>query len=211
MTRHYKSREAGIALIHVVMLMTLLTVVAGGAAMLARIEVFVSRHYRTEREAAYAAQAMLAVAIQDLDGVTRWAEPLSGSRTATFSDGAPDVPHEIPGGGTVRVCCGPGTLTERLRSESGIAWQPYGWHSLSGVLNLSATPRLYLVAWIVDDDDADGNLAEDANDRILVRAEAVTPFGVRKAVQAAVERAPPDPASGVYSPGLHMLTWREIR
>jgi hypothetical protein len=211
MTGRRGPAEAGIALLHVVLLMALLTAVAGGAAMLARIEVFVSRHHRTEREAAYAAQSMLAVAIRDLERVAEWREPLSGSRIATFADGAVDAPRDIPGGGTVRVCCGPGTLTERARTESGLPWRPYGWESLSGLLNLPAASRYYLVAWIADDEDGDGDLTADANGRILLRAEAVTPFGVRKTVQAAVERAPPDPSSGVYSPGLRMLTWREIR
>ena len=211
MTGRRLHSEAGLALLHVILLTTLLTVVASGAAMLARIEVFVSRHHRTEREAAYAAQAMLAVTIQDLDRGADWSGPLSGARTATFADGAVDAPRVIPGGGTVRVCCGAGTLTERVRIETGIPWRPYGWQSFQGLLNLRISTGLYLVAWIADDEEDDGDAAADANGRMLVRAEAVTPLGVRKAVEAVVERAPPDLASGVYSPGLRMLTWREIR
>lgn len=210
--RRRSSGETGIALLHVVLLMTMLTAVTGGAAMLARIEVFVSRHHRTEREAAYAAQAMLAVAFQDLDRVAQWTDVLSGSQFATFADGAVGTPRQIPGGGTVRVCCGAGTLTERVQAESGLGWRPYGWQSLGGLLGLPDAARYYVVAWIVDDgDDGDGDPAIDNNGRILVRAEAVTPLGVRKALEAIVQRAPPDAVSGVYSPGLQMLTWRDMR
>jgi hypothetical protein len=212
MIRRPPSGEAGIALLHVVLLMTMVTVLTAGGAVLARIEVFISRHHRIEREAAYAAQAMLAVTFSDLDRVADWNDALSGSRCATFSDGVLETPRQIPGGGMVRVCCGAGTLTERVRAETGLAWRPFGWQSLAGLLGLPDAAKYYLVAWIVDDhDDGDGNPAADANGRILVRAEAVTPLGVRKTVEAAVERAPPDPVSGVYSPGLHILMWREIR
>jgi hypothetical protein len=204
--------DAGVALLHVVLLMALMTVFTGGAAMLARVEVWVSGHHRAEREAAYAVQAMLAATFQDLDRVVEWNEILSGARSASFADGAVATPRQIPGGGTVNVCCGAGTLTDRLRVESGLAWRPFAWQSLSGLLGVTPAGKYYLVAWIVDDDaDGDGDPARDANGRIAVRAEAVTPLGVRKAVEATVERAPPDPVSGSRSPGLEMLTWREIR
>jgi len=204
--------DTGIALLHVIVLMALLTVLTGGAAMLARVEVWISAHHRTEREAAYAVQAMLAVTFQDLDRVVEWNEVLSGARSASFADGALAAPRQIPGGGTVHVCCGAGTLTDRLRVETGRPWRPFAWHSLSGLLGVTPAGRYYLVAWIVDDDaDGDGDPARDTNRRIAVRAEAVTPLGIRKAVEATVERAPPDPVTGLRWPGLEMLTWREIR
>ena len=202
--------ESGVALLHVVLLMTLVTAVAAGAATLARTEVLVSRYHHDERGAAYAAQAMLAAALQELDRGPQWNDVLTGARIAAFADGSLTAPRQIPGGGTVLICCGPGTPTGRLRTETGLAWQPFAWQSLSRLLNLGEAPRYYLIAWVVDDPaDGDGDPLADSNDRILVRAEAVTPLGVRKAVEATMERAPPDPVSGEYAPGLRFLTWRE--
>lgn len=210
--RPLHARDRGIALLHVVMLLAMVTAIAGGAAMLARVEVLVSRYHRDEREAAYAAQAMLAAALQEIDRIADWNGVLAGSRLATFADGGVSTTRRIPGGGSVHVCCGAGTLTARVQTQSGLAWRPFGWQSLSGLLNLPDAPRYYLVAWVVDDpDDSDGDPERDSNDRIAVRAEAVTPLGVRKAVEAMAQRAPPGADSGVYSPGLQMLTWREIR
>jgi hypothetical protein len=211
-TRPPITGDKGIALLHVVLLMAMLTVLTGGAAMLARVEVLISGHHRAEREAAYAAQAMLAVVFQDLDRVIEWNEVLSGSRSASFADGALGMPRQIPGGGTVHVCCGAGTLTDRLHVESGLAWRPFAWHSLSGLLGATPAGKYYLAAWVVDDDaDGDGDPLRDANGRLVVRAEAVTTLGLRKAVEATVERAPPDPVSGSRPSGLEMLNWREIR
>jgi hypothetical protein len=203
--------EAGIALLHVVILMTMVMAVAGGAAVLARMEVLVSRYHRDEREAAYAAQAILAVAIQDLDRAPSWSDVLAGGRQATFADGPASAPRQIPGGGTIVVCCGPGTLTDRVQAESGLPWRPFAWHSLAGLLALPRAAPYYLIAWVVDDPgDDDGDAAADSNGRIIVRAEAVTPLGVRRGVEATLQRAPPDPADGTVAPGLQMLTWRVI-
>lgn len=205
-----RSGERGVALVHVVLLMTLVTAVSAGAAMLARTEVLVSRYHHDERGAAYAAQAMLAAALQDLDRGPQWNDVLTGVRVAAFVDGSSSAPRQIPGGGTVLICCGPGTLTARLQSETGLPWRPFAWQSLGGLLDLREAPRYYLIAWVIDDPaDGDGDPLADSNDRILVRAEAVTPLGVRKAVEAMMERAPPDLVTGVYAPGLRFLTWRE--
>lgn len=207
-----RSGETGVALFHVVLLMTLVTAVAAGAAILARTEVLVSRYHRDGREAAYAAQAMLAAALHDLDRGPQWNDVLTGVRVAAFADGALSAPRQIPGGGTVLICCGAGTLTGRLQTETGLAWRPFGWQSLSGLLNLRGAARYYLIAWVVDDPaDGDGDPLADSNDSIRVRAEAVTPLGVRKAVEATMERAQPDPVSGAYAPGLRILAWREPR
>lgn len=206
------SGERGVALLHVVLLMTLVTAVAAGAAMLARTEVLVSRYHRDEREAAYAAQAMLAAALHDLDRGPQWNDVLAGLRVAAFADGSLTAPRQIPGGGTVLICCGPGTLTGRLQAETGLAWRPFGWQSLSGLLDLQGAARYYLIAWVVDDPaDGDGDPLADSNDSIFVRAEAVTSLGVRKAVESIVERARPDPLNGETAPGLRIVAWREPR
>ena len=205
-----RSGESGVALVHAVLVMTLVTAVSAGAAMLARTEVLVSRYHHDERGAAYAAQAMLAAALQDLDRGPQWNDVLAGVRVAAFVDGSSSALRQIPGGGTVLICCGPGSLTARLQSETGLAWRPFAWQSLGGLLDLREAPRYYLIAWVIDDPaDGDGDSLADSNDRILVRAEAVTPLGVRKTVEAIMERAPPDLVTGVHAPGLRFLTWRE--
>lgn len=119
----------------------------------------------------------------------------------------------IPGGGSVSVCCADDSLSARLQRDTGVPWRPFAWGSLAGLLDLPDAGRYYLVAWVADDrDDPDDDPEVDGNDRILVRTEAVTPLGARKAIEAAAARpGAPEAAAGPLRPGLKLLTWRERR
>jgi hypothetical protein len=201
--------QAGVAILHVLMLTTVLMAIAEGAALLARVEVRVSHFHRSEREAAYAAQAMLASSIQELENAPDWTAILSGAQVASFVDGPLDLPRQIPGAGTVNVCCGAGSLTARVRAETGNPWQPFGWQSVRGLLNLPDAPKQYVVTWVLDDrDESDGNALVDSNDRIALRVESVSALGVRKTLGALVNRAPLDLATGSRLPGLELMVWR---
>jgi hypothetical protein len=204
--------ERGVALLHVVLLLALVTAAAGGAAMLARIDVHVSQFQRGERDASYAAQAMLAAALRELDRTSDWNAILSGIAHATFADGPNTVPRQIPGGGTVTICCGIDSMTARVRLSSQMEWEPFAWQSASAVLNVPDAPRQYVVVWVSDDpDESDGDADADSNDRLFVRAEAASPLGLRRGYELLVERAPLDALTGVRPPGLRILSWREVR
>jgi hypothetical protein len=189
----------------------MVTAAAGGAATLARIEVHVSQFHRGERDAAYAAQAMIAVTLRELDRTSDWNSVLAGITHAAFVDGSNTLPRQIPDGGTVMVCCGVGSMTARTRASSAIVWEPYAWQSVRVLLNVQDAPRQYVVSWTADDpDDADGDAHADSNGRLLVRAEAASPLGLRKGHELLVERAPLDPVTGVRPPGLRLLSWHEV-
>jgi hypothetical protein len=204
--------DHGIALVQVLLLLVLLSAAAGGAALLARVEVLTAQHQRGERDAAYAAEAMLAAAAHELDVTPDWNAALAGAAPASFADGPPAGFKQVPGGGTVDLCCGAGSLTTRARADTGQAWVPFAWQSLRGLLNVPEAPPYYLVAWIqADGEEVDGNPGADTNDRVVIRTEAVTPLGSRKAIEALAERAPLDPVSGLRLPGLRLLTMAERR
>lgn len=202
----------GIALLHVLMLLTVLLAVAEGAALLARIEVRVAHFHRSEREGSYAAQAMLAASLQELEREADWNAVLSGARVAAFVDGPADLPRQIPRAGTVNLCCAAGSITARARAESGQAWQIFAWQSLSGLLNLPDAPHHYVAAWVLDDrDEVDGNPLADSNDRIAVRVESVSALGVRQTLETLIGRPALDITTGARPPGLELLLWRRVR
>lgn len=204
--------ERGVAVIHVLLLLTVVAAAATGVAMLTVLESSISRHHRVDREAAYAAEAMLALALQELEAMADWDGPVAGATVAGFADGPSNVPRAIPGAGTVLVCCAGDSLSARVERDTGTPWRPFAWGSLGGLLGLSEAGRYYLVAWVADDrDDGDGNPAADSNNRILVRSEAVTPLGARKAIEAAVERPEGTAPEEAPGRGLRVLTWRERR
>ena len=63
---------------------------------------------------------------------------------------------------------------------------------------LAAGPALYVVVFVEDDEDEeDGNGSADVNGRVVVRAEAIQPDGLRRAVEALIEREPGDPLRGL--------------
>jgi hypothetical protein len=200
--------DGGLAILHVLILLTVLMAVAEGAALVARVEVRVSHFHRSERDATYAAQAMVAASVQELEREGDWHAVLSGARVAAFVDGPADLPRQIPGAGTVSVCCGAGSLTARARAESGEAWQLFAWQSLNGLLNVTDAPRHYVAAWVLDDrDEGDGNPLVDSNDRISLRVESVSALGVRKTIETLIARAPLDLTTGSRTRGLELLVW----
>ena len=204
--------ERGIALLHVLLLLIMVAAVSAGAALLARTGLLVADFHRSEQDAAQGAQAVLAVALQDLDRTSDWNAVLSGTQQAGFADGPVSATRVFPGGATLDVCCAAGSLTDRARAASGISWRPFGWQSLRALLGVPEAPPHYVVAWVADDaDDPDSHPETDANGRLLVRAESVAVPGARRAVEALVERGPRDPATGAYPPGLKVLSWREAQ
>ena len=206
------ANDRGVAILQVLMLLTVLMAVAEGAALVARVEVRVSRFHRSERDAVYAAQAMLAASLQELERAEDWDAVLAGARVAAFVDGPADMPRQMPGAGTVNVCCAAGSLTARMRAESGQPWQIFAWQSLSGLLNVPDAPRHYVAAWVLDDrDDSDGNPLADSNARIAMRAVSVSALGVRKTLETVVSRGALDLATGSRPPGLELLLWRAVR
>jgi len=210
--KHRVWTERGLAILHVLVLLTLLMAVAEGAALVARVEVRVSQFHRSERDALNAAQAMLALTMQELERADDWNQVLAGARVAAFVDGPADLPRQIPGAGTVRVCCGAGSVDARTRAESGEAWQLFAWQSLGGLLDLPDAPRHYVIAWVLDDtDEADGNPLVDSNDRLALRVESVSALGVRNTLEALVIRSSIDLVTGNRLPGLELLVWRSVR
>ena len=202
--------EAGVALLQVLILLMMVTAMAAGAATMARVEVLVASFHQNEREAASAAQAMLAAAVKDLDDTPDWNAILAGTRRASFADGPDTSPRPIPGGGTVVVCCAARSLTARLQSDTGLSWQPFGWQSLRALVNVPDAPPYYLVAWVADDaGDSDGNASADTNDRLLVHVESAAPGGRRREIDVLVERAAVEVTSGIRPRGLRILSWRE--
>ena len=204
--------QRGVAVVHVLLLLTVFAAASSGVAMLSVLESTISRHHRVDREAAYAAEAMLALVLQELEELPDWSGALAGATVARFADGLPTVPRPIPGAGTVIVCCAADSLSGRLQRDTGVAWRPFAWGSLAGLLDLPDAGRYYLVAWVTDDpDDGDGDVGEDRNGRVLVRSEAVTPLGARKAIEAAVARPEPPAPGEAPARGMRVLTWRERR
>jgi Tfp pilus assembly protein PilX len=197
--------QEGTALIIALMSMMLLTALGAAVVMVSRTETMIASNYRNSQEALYAADAAVERVVQDLLMVPRWNDILAGSAQSSFIDGAMTAVKELPGGGRITLCCGPGTATGELQAETDTAdnwgpnnprWKLFAWGPLSNLLDTTTidTP-MYVAVWVADDPaDApstnipDGDPTLDANGTVTIRAEAIGPAGTRKIIEVTVAR-----------------------
>jgi len=213
--------QQGGALLPVLLIMLLFSAIAVGASIVVRTEVSVSARYRRASEALYAADAGLSVALSNLRDLPSWTPALDGTASSPLSQGLFQGSRAVPGGGAVLLCCGPGSVSDRIASDSrlspvparrALVWQPYLWSSLDAITGGAQPSGLFVAVFVADDeqDDGDGDPRRDVNGVVTVRAEAVEPNGVHRTVEALIRRRDPGPAAGPR-PAIGMLRWREIR
>ena len=212
--------EAGSALLPVMLLMFLFSAIAIGMVVVVRIEAFVAMRFVQATQALHAADAAVALALSELRTVGDWTPVLAGAVQSGRSDGVFAGRKDLPGGGSIALCCGSSSIAGRLSAESAVSgaiprrtltWRPFLWSPMEALLPGSPPGSLYLVVFVEDDEDEeDGNGSADVNGRVVVRAEAVQPDGLRRAVEALIEREPADPLRGL-APAVRLLRWREVR
>jgi len=199
--------------------MFLFSAIAIAMVVVLRVETVISARFLEVSQALYAADAALGATIAELRALEDWSSVLSGGAQSAAADGPFWGAKSVPGGGSVLVCCGRLSAAGRLAGETALSaavarralpWRPFLWAPLARLLPASPSPRLYIVVFIQDDEeDGDGDGGADANGRVVVRAEAIQPDGLRRSVEALIAREA-DPLRGL-APGIRLLRWREVR
>lgn len=208
--------ERGAALVIALTFVLIVTAIGAAVTLATRTETLLVAGYRQSQEALYAAEGAIALALHDLAGQSDWNAVLAGASASSFTDGASIAPRTLPGGGTVVLCCGPGSLTAevQLRAHGGRSWggdtpqwQIFAWGPVDRWLAPGRIrSAVYLAVWVADDPaDGDGNPMLDTNDVLEVHAHALGPGGGRRIVHVLVERPPGG------GPGLRVLSWRDVR
>jgi hypothetical protein len=202
------------------LLMFLFSAIAIGMVAVVRVETFVAIRFVRATQALHAADAGVALVLAELRTMGDWTPVLAGAAQSVRADGSFGGRKVLPGGGSIALCCGSSSVAGRLSAESAVTgaiarrtlpWRPFLWSPLSALLPGPAPGSLYLVVFVQDDEDEeDGDGSVDVNGRVVVRAEAVQPDGLRRAVEALVERQPADPLRGL-APAVRLLRWREVR
>jgi hypothetical protein len=211
--------EVGTALLPVMLLMFLFSAIAIAMVVVVRVETTVAARFAEAVPALYAADAALAVAVSELRELVDWSPVLAGAAQSAAADGLFTGPKAVPGGGSVDVCCGRASAAERLTRETALSaaiarralpWRPFLWTPLARLLPRSPLTRLYVIVFVQDDEeDGDGDPGADANGRVVVRAEAIQPGGLRRSVEALIAREG-EPLRGL-APAIRLLRWREVR
>jgi hypothetical protein len=206
------SDQRGAALLITLLMVVVLGALAAGVVTITITETMISGAHRTAQETAYAAEAALERAIHDLATIGDWSPVLAlppGNLTSTFFDG--QLSPTAPDGRRLDT---PTLTVERQRNSDARdgplvtasdwpRWRVYAQGSLDRLPTRAPGPPAYLIVWVADDREGDGDPGRDTNGQILVLAEAYGTGGARRAVEAVIRRSAP----GV----VQLLTRRAVR
>jgi hypothetical protein len=212
-------KEGGSALLIVLVLTFLFSALTIGATTVVGVETSITSRYRDGIEALYIADAGLAVVLAELRTLPDWSPILRGALRSSASQGSFSGSASVAGG-TVFLCCGGGSLFERLARESAaspvparrtLAWHPFLWSPWNVMADRPGPGGFFVLSLLQDDEeDGDADEATDLNGVVVVRSEAIRPDGLRRTVEALVAREPGDPGHGIPA-AVRVLRWREVR
>jgi len=226
--RDERRGEHGAALL-VAVVTTMVCAALGGALVLVTItETTIAANFRSGVEAFYAADGAVARVMPELSMAADWDVVLAGHATSALVDGPPGGMRDLGGGATLDLTaathlvrcdrsdvCSDAAMDavseERPWGRNNPRWQLYAYGRVPDVLAAPDGPaRLYVVVWVGDDPfEVDGDPLRDGaresapgHGRLSVRAHAYGAQGIRRGVEAVVERR---------GDALRIISWREVR
>lgn len=199
-----RGSERGIALVLVMMTTTLFVVLVGSLALAVLTETAVAANHRDAAHALYAAEAAVEFALQEIALAEDWTEVLAAPGQSSFVDGAPAGVRQA-GAATI-------DLSEATVDVSAAATPPAGAVALPPVLYafgrfsdlVPGDPPgsgTYVAVWLADRSPAPKD-EDEPPAKMSVVGEAFAGRGIRRAVEALVERAD--------TSAVRVLAWREL-
>jgi hypothetical protein len=217
-------REDGVAIVLAMMALGLLTSLALALLLTSSSEVIIAGHFRDQRAAFYAAEAIVERAMNDVVAVPDWNMLINGSIRSTFVDGAASWTRTLQDGTTIDLvhvvnmancqkssACSASDLdavtAQRPWGVNNPRWQLYAYGPLRDMLPAGAVDAQWYVLVLVGDDPG------RADDTIAMRAEAFGPQGAHAVVELTAERsgAHSDYNVGIGASAVRVLSWHEVR
>jgi hypothetical protein len=167
------------ALVVTLLSMVVLLTLGGALAIVTATETTIAARFRDGLEAFYAADAGIARALVDLR-LADWDAVRAGTSKSSFADDTFDLAR---------------AERDRDAVAEARAWQRYAYGRFADMLRgVAGNPRLSIVVWVAADPLADDNL--------IVRSHAYGQLGVRRMIEAIVQRTDGGP---------RVIGWREDR
>ncbi len=189
------------------MAVTLLT--ALGSAMIATTltETAIAASFRHASETFHAAEGAVAVAVQELAGISDWEAVLNGEETSRFVDGPADGNRTV---GAVTLDLAQVTAdvnTSAAGGSGGAVYRLYAYGRLADLVSAAGQPAIYVLVWVADLQGPGGQ--EEGGPPVLgLIARAYGPTGSRRAVAMRMFRTTGDvEATGA----LRIASWHELR
>jgi len=227
--------QRGVALILVVLVVTFLSAIGLGLALIVIVDHLATGNLRGSVAMLYAADAALELAARDLALVEDWNLVLEGASRSSFVDGPAGGSRAIPGGGVVDLTaatnllnCGKATpctaaqmdasSKERPWGANNARWQLYAYGPFAGLGQLARPAPCYLTVWVADDrreEDADPHKDAEAQGTpghgvVRLRVEAYGPMGGRRAIEAELVRHCLPAGEGCRLRN-RVQSWQEVR
>jgi hypothetical protein len=202
--------QSGAALLLALLTAALLSALAASLIVTTSVDLMISGHYRASVETMYAVEAGVERALGELTALPDWSLVLAAPPSnivASFDDGSTSA--TAPDG---RILSASVLTKERQALSSAVqgpaefgadspAWRLYAHAPLGRILpsHLIAPPG-YVLVWVADDADGDGDPAADRNGQLLVYGDAYGLFGGRRSLEVAIGRAAPT--------AIRVLAWK---
>lgn len=228
-----KPTERGIAVIVAMMALLMMSALAVALVLGTSSETIIVRNFRTAGAAAYAADAMLQYALDELPRTPDWSDVLNGSTHSNLADGLPAGERRLPDGSTVnltelvniancnrRTPCSDAEMDQitsgRPWSSNNPRWRLYAHGLLADLAPAINGSAFYVVLLVADDpSEVDGNPSVDGSDPdpgsgvIVLRAEAFGSGGAHAVVEATAARVEPEEIIRVPgTPAVRLRSWR---
>ena len=216
--------ERGAALLLALLSLSLVGAIAAVLVLSASADALIAGAFRDERAGVYAADAILARALDEIATMPDWTPLVDGGRSATLVDGPPAGTRTLSDGSTIdlqqvvnmagcrkAVACTAAELdavsSRRPWGATNPRWQLYAYGPLASLLPAGDNSPWYVALMVADDPVRSDNT-------VVLRAEA---FGPRNAHAIIEARAARPTAGGTdYNGGesaipVHIFAWREVR
>jgi hypothetical protein len=206
--------EKGVAIVIAMMAMLLMSALGLALVLTTTSETLISANFRNGQEAAYAADAVIERAMDDLLTVPDWNKLLDGSEQSGFIDGAPSGARTLKDGSTIDLgqainmanCqkvanCSVDDMnantSERPWGFNNPRWKLYAYGNLNDMLPTGTINSPYYVVLFVGDDPSendndptkDGASSTNPGSGVLaMRAEAFGPRGAHKVIEITIAR-----------------------
>jgi len=205
--------ERGVAMVWAMLAVLLVSALGAGLILTSSTETMIASHFRDAVEARYAAEAMIARAIDLLATVPDWAEPIAGLTRSALVDG------ELVGARTLRdgssidlvqavnlancqkaIACAPADLSavtdDRPWGANNPRWQPFAYGPLGDVLAAAGgiDSPFFVLLLIADDPTGSHQRLPAAGadgpwwEGVALRAEAFGPRGAHQVVEVVAGR-----------------------
>jgi hypothetical protein len=177
--------ERGAALIFALMGMTVLMALGAALVLITSTETVIAGNFRNGRQAFYAAEAAVELAIAELREGADWTAIVQGAERSRFVDGVPDGSRALPTDAPVDLTALRNLANCNTPVPCGGAtrWHLFAYGPLGDFVSPGdSTSPFYVVAFVSEAPGVGGELG------VTIRAEAFGPKGARQALEVTMSR-----------------------